>query len=517
MSVDIKEPLPVPIGGQIGEKYRVDRILGRGGMGVVLSCQHLELGRQVAVKILHPSLASSTQVVQRFAREARSAAKIESEHVARVIDVGSLPSKTDGPRVPFMVMEHLNGCDLRARMEQGALPVELAVDYLLQACVGVAEAHAHGIVHRDLKPSNLFLADLADGTAIVKVLDFGISKALDPYGTDAGETTLTRPTDVFGSPRYMSPEQLRSARDVDARSDIWALGVVLYELLTLVAPFGGGSVPEVHAAILSTAPRPIGAHRDDVPEGLWSAIACCFNKEVDQRYDSVLQLARALAPFGSSEAGRHVARVERWDVKTASASGRITPLLSLVDDPSEPGQGAEPSSRDPELASASSAAPGREQPGAETASTWGQDSQPAPRFGARRGLMLAAAALLLVTAALLLPRLTQQPSEGGRTSSAAGSVVSESRTTAPPASTLAASVSLPATSALPTVATSPPTARPTTTVNPTVTHARTATPSGTSEATTSSSPVTAAASSSAPMTTAEPATTTARSPYEYRD
>ena len=247
-------PVPVPIGAVVAGEYRVERFLGAGGMGVVVAATHLQLERPVALKFLQRDAASSPDVVSRFTREAKAAGKIQGEHVARVLDVGALETGE-----PYLVMEYLDGEDLaRILARRGPLPIAETVDYVLEACEAVAEAHALGIVHRDLKPANLFLATRPSGKPLVKVLDFGISKA-PASATDAGLTTTSS---VVGSPLYMSPEQMTSAKSVDARSDVWSLGVVLYELLTAGHPFPAESVPALviavvrsEAAVPSRSPR----------------------------------------------------------------------------------------------------------------------------------------------------------------------------------------------------------------------------------------------------------------------
>src|SRR3954470_13666053 len=212
---------PVQEGEILAGKYRVERVLGVGGMGVVVAATHLQLDERVAIKFLVPDALSSDEAVARFAREARAAVKIKSEHVARVIDVGTLDNGA-----PYMVMEYLEGGDLsRVLQAQGPLPVEDAVEYVLQACEAIAHAHVLGIVHRDLKPANLFLTKRNDGSQSVKVLDFGISKVLSGNsGASSSDAAMTRTRAVMGSPLYMSPEQMTSTRDVDGRTDIWALG-----------------------------------------------------------------------------------------------------------------------------------------------------------------------------------------------------------------------------------------------------------------------------------------------------
>src|SRR5688500_4451427 len=226
---------PIGVGDRIADKYVVESIIGEGGMGLVVAARHVELDQRVAIKLLLPAIAELGTAAERFRREARSAARIRSDHVCRVLDVGSLPSG-----VPYLVMEHLEGCDLATELERRTrLPVAEAIEWVLQACEGLAEAHSVGIVHRDLKPANLFLARRSDGSKRIKLLDFGVSKALDDSG--AGQHKLTQTSTLVGSPLYMSPEQLSSSRDVDVRTDIWALGAVLHELLSGKPPFSGGN------------------------------------------------------------------------------------------------------------------------------------------------------------------------------------------------------------------------------------------------------------------------------------
>jgi serine/threonine-protein kinase len=250
----LSETMPNEIaeGRVLAGKYRVERVLGQGGMGVVVAAHHIQLDERVAIKFLLPDAVANAEVVGRFVREARAAVRIKSEHVARVSDVGTLEGGE-----PYMVMEYLEGSDLAAwLLQRGALPVEQAVEFLLQASEAIAEAHALGIVHRDLKPANLFVVRRADGLWSVKVLDFGISKvtALDASGPDAN---FTRTSAVMGSPLYMPPEQMAASRNVDARADIWALGVILYELLSGHAPFAGETLPEVCMKIAIEPPPAI--------------------------------------------------------------------------------------------------------------------------------------------------------------------------------------------------------------------------------------------------------------------
>jgi serine/threonine-protein kinase len=310
---------PVSEGEILAGKYRVERVLGIGGMGVVVAAHHIQLDKRVALKFLLPEATTNAEVVARFAREARAAVKIESEHVARVIDVGAMESGA-----PYMVMEYLVGSDLAQRLQaHGALPIEEAIDYLLQACEAIAEAHAAGIVHRDLKPANLFLTRRADGSSLVKVLDFGISKATPPAGSQP-EMSLTKTASVMGSPLYMAPEQMRSTRSVDARADIWALGVILYELLSGKVPFEATTMPELCAMVLTEAPAPLRDKRPDTPPGLWAIIERCLQKDPAQRFGNVSDLANALASFAPARCRLSIDRIS----KVLRAAGVATASLA---------------------------------------------------------------------------------------------------------------------------------------------------------------------------------------------
>jgi serine/threonine protein kinase len=304
--VDPSSPAsPVSPGDILAGKYRVERVLGIGGMGIVVAAHHVHLEERVAIKFLLPTVArEGGEPVARFMREGRAAVKIRSEHIARVTDVGMLD---DG--APYLVMEYLEGRDLqRVLEEEGPLHVEDAVDYVLQASEAIAEAHSLGIVHRDLKPANLFLARRADGSSCVKVLDFGISKMRDKNGV-RGDMTRTRAT--LGSPLYMSPEQLVSTADVDARADLWSLGVILYELLTARLPFEAETMPQLVAQVLQTPPTPLRSYLPDVPMALDVAILRCLEKTPAARFQNIGELTAALAPVAPARAHISIQRVAR--------------------------------------------------------------------------------------------------------------------------------------------------------------------------------------------------------------
>jgi len=292
--------------GQIlAGKFRIERVLGQGGMGVVVAATHLQLDERVALKFLLPDALANPEAVERFAREARAAVKIKSEHVARVSDVGTLESGS-----PYMVMEYLHGEDLAAWVHRnGAMAAPEAIEFLLQACEAIAEAHALGIVHRDLKPANLFVTRRVDGSPCIKVLDFGISKLTVPGATP--EFSMTKTSTVMGSPLYMSPEQMSSSRNVDMRTDIWALGVILYESLTGRVPFEAETMPQLCGMILQDPPRPIHELRPDLPPALQQAVLRCLEKSRDRRWSNVADLAFALAPFGLPAAQRSAERIAR--------------------------------------------------------------------------------------------------------------------------------------------------------------------------------------------------------------
>ena len=284
----------INVGEVIAGKYRVERILGQGGMATVVMAKHLRLHERVAIKIPHSELGGRGDIAERLVREGRAAMRIRSEHLARVYDVGVLATGR-----LYLVMEYLEGRDLGAILaERGSLPIAEAASYVLQALEALAEAHARGVIHRDLKPSNLFLTAHVDGSPLIKVIDFGISKIV----ASEQEPAFTRSDAVFGSAPYMAPEQMRSSCASDARSDIWAVGATLHMLLTGRPPFLGGSMVEIHERIQRGPPALRQACPDATPE-LEAILLRCMDLDPAQRYANVADLAAALAPF-PAEQGR---------------------------------------------------------------------------------------------------------------------------------------------------------------------------------------------------------------------
>ncbi len=313
-------------GEVVSGKFRIERVLGQGGMGVVVAAKHLQLDETVALKFLRAHASSDPDALARFAREARAAAKLKSEHVARVLDAGIADDGT-----PYIVMEYLEGRTLgRVLEDQGRLDVATATEYAIQTCEGLAEAHARGIVHRDIKPENLFLVERSQGWRVLKILDFGISKFAVARGApDANIATQS----MMGSPCYMSPEQLRSTATVDHRTDIWSLGATLFELIAGGTAYRAGqTLPQLIAAILEQpTPRLVDVW-PDVPAELSAVVARCMTKDREERFGSAAELALALLPF----APRRVrANVERAIAVTQSAAPSSRPI-ELWSDPPPP-------------------------------------------------------------------------------------------------------------------------------------------------------------------------------------
>ncbi len=296
------------VGQLLAGKYRIERILGQGGMGIVMAVEHIELQERMALKLMLPAALGNADAVMRFMREARAAVKIKGDHVARVLDVGRLETGE-----PYIALEYLEGIDLAQLLDKnGPLSIDQAIDYVLQACEALAEAHALGIIHRDLKPANIFLTRRPDGAELIKVLDFGISKIMPKEDSHQhADFGLTQTKQALGTPLYMSPEQMASARGADMTSDIWSLGVILYELVTGVVPFQGNSFVEVRQRIRADPPPEIRRHRKDAPRGLEIIIQRCLEKDSANRYPNVAELALALEEFGSAHAHLSVERIQR--------------------------------------------------------------------------------------------------------------------------------------------------------------------------------------------------------------
>ena len=302
-------------GDVVDGKYAIERIVGRGGSGYVALARHLVLDRRVALKFLRPELQLEPDLGKRFVREARAAAQMKGPHVARVLDADA--SRAAGP---YLVMEFLEGEDMAVRLRRsGPLAVAEAVDCVLQACEAVHEAHALRIVHRDLKPANLFLTATAEGAPFVKVLDFGLSRGI---GRAYEAENLTDSNHVVGSPHFMAPEQIRTPKDVDERTDIWALGATLFDLLTGHVPFGGGSMMEVCAALFYGPTPQITRYRSDVPPALEALVLRCLRVEPCERPQSVAELAELLVPFGPASARQCLARIEATATSGAAAAAR---------------------------------------------------------------------------------------------------------------------------------------------------------------------------------------------------
>ena len=377
-------------GDVLAEKYRVEAVLGAGGMGVVVSAHHLHLDEKVAIKFLKPEALERKELLARFEREARAAVKIKSEHVARVLDVGRLASGA-----PYMVMEHLEGGDLRAWLhERKSMPAWQAAEFVLQACEAIAEAHALGIVHRDLKPANLFCIERADGLLSIKVLDFGISKVSASARGSLPELDMTSTGAVVGSPVYMSPEQLKASKEVDTRTDLWSLGVILYELVSGRAPFQAAALTELAIDIATATPPPLRELVEDLPAGFEDVVMRSLVKDREKRMQSVGELAIALKEYAPKRAWGSVERV----LRTMRASGSSTPQL--------------PPSGSPRAAYADTVSADDVHVG--TASSWGQTGATWRKQRDRKALVSVAVAVGLVVvlgggAAVLRSRMRSDP------------------------------------------------------------------------------------------------------------
>ncbi len=400
--MQVSDPSLFSLGAVLAGKYRVERVIGQGGMGVVVEARHVALDERVALKFLLPEFASHPDAAARFLREARAAVKIRGEHVARVSDVGTLENGS-----PYMVMEFLEGQDLSQLLEQQrVLGVEDAIDFVVQACDALAEAHAHGIVHRDIKPANLFLARRMDGSPLVKVLDFGISKVMNAGGVE----NLTRTTATMGSALYMSPEQIQAARSVDHRTDIYALGITLYELLTGQQPFLADTFPQLCVMIATADPTPLRSVRPDLPEDFAAVVQRAFARSRDERYQTVGEMVVALAPWAPARSQPIIERVAR-------TTGAVAPTAAV---PAMNAAGT--------YAGADTRAP---QPGGTT----DLSSAAPPRSSSRAGLWVGlAAALVVVVGGAVALVVRSHAAAGGAAAGSSADVTSAAPVSlAPPA------------------------------------------------------------------------------------
>ncbi len=399
---------PIPKAGDIiAGKYRILGRLGEGGVGTILAAHHELLDKEVALKLLalEPSAKTSRKsLTERFLIEARAAAKVESPHVARVMDVGKLDNGA-----PFMVMERLEGCNLEELLAlEGTLSVEDAVDYVMQALQGLAHAHVLGVVHRDLKPANLFLARQPDGGTVIKIVDFGIAMLLDEAGRRKSSTRVTRNGTLVGSPMYMSPEQVRDEEHIDHRTDIWSVGVVLYELLTARVPFGVNAegMGEIFGAILNEPLVPIAETRPGFPAELDAIIARCLSRSVEDRYSDVAEIARAIAPFGTGKWNHLVETIEqsfraRMVKMTGSEAFKPIPVPIVMDPEPAAAEAEADMTPEPEVAPTKPRATPPPLPGAAPVATPAPDAPPA-RSGVLPWLIVALVVATGITGWLLL-------------------------------------------------------------------------------------------------------------------
>ena len=470
---------------RIGGRYVVDRLIGVGGMGLVVAARYPELEQDVAIKFMLPQYAANTVLSARFLREARLAARVKSPHFVRVFDMGRIDAG-----VPYIVMELLSGRNLGDELEaRGALPPTEVVDWVLQAAAGIAELHALGIVHRDLKPSNLFLAEAA-GSHVLKVLDFGVSK-----DRAEGAAALTSTGHMIGTPHYMSPEQVKESKTTDTRTDVWALGVILHELLTATLPFGArGDAPgEVFGLVLHTEPRKVRSVRPEIPEELEQIVLTCLRRDASERYADVGELAEALRPFAPPAAVPRIAAIKktlatpRATADTAAAAPSDDVETSRAPKLASPLAAQEPRARKPvaETLRVDQLAPPRDESlaGQSTSARSPEPGTPAPapeqrKTGRGAWIALAAAAGLAVVALVAAATI-----HGSTQAKAAAAERGSNAAVADTATSLATSTPPPATAPPIVTATASPTPPATATATPPATSTSTSTATSTPIAT----------------------------------
>jgi serine/threonine-protein kinase len=411
-------PSPYPQTGEVLDgKYRIERLLGEGGMGAVAKATHLLRRAPVALKFMSPAVLQMTGAVERFVNEGVAASQIDSDHVVKIFDVGRMASGA-----PYLVMEYLEGCDLAQLLEREGpvLGAPRAVNFTLQILRALQAAHAAGIVHRDMKPSNCFVITKDGDPDFIKLVDFGISKVKS--ADEAPAAHLTRTNSALGTPLYMSPEQARSPRDVDHRTDLYSVGAILYEMLTGRTPYtaDSGEYTEILFKIFTTDPEYIKTFRPDLPDGLAAAVHRALTRELDQRFASAVDMAEALAPYGDERGAGMVARMRGTRPPSALPS-MSPPGLALT--PSNYGARATPGEATDRtyMADAASLPPGAV-PTDVGVTRENAPVQPGPQGGkSRAGIFVVAALVSLVVGGAGVVAVKVHSSSGGsRGGSSAG-------------------------------------------------------------------------------------------------